>query len=224
MKVKQTDVGVLVFARMNSTRLPGKAMKTIEGYPLIERVIRRAKISGYNVMLATSKDTKDDVLGAVAQKIDIPCFRGSEENVLQRAVLAAEKAGFQAFARLCGDRPLFSVEEMKFALAEWQKADENKKPDLITNNYPTKCVRGLTTEVVNTQTLRKQLDNQPDAELQEHLTTGFYRHPDNYRIISLTPRYQKWRNHSGFAVDTIEDYHIINEYINQHPDLNHELD
>ena len=38
-----TRIGGIIFARMNSSRLPGKAMIEINGVSLIERVIERAK-------------------------------------------------------------------------------------------------------------------------------------------------------------------------------------
>lgn len=218
-----SQLGIIVFSRMKSTRLSGKALMKIQGEALVLRVIKRAQLTGYPVVLATSDMQEDDALESEMAKANIPCFRGSEDNVLERAVLAAEQFGFSAFARLCGDRPLFSVDEMKLALLEWEKADGNNKPDLITNNYPNKCVRGLTTEVVHTQALRKQLDNQPDAEEKEHLTLGFYRNPVKYHILSLPQRYQHWQNHSGFAVDTEEDYQLIKKFIAQNSALDYEL-
>jgi spore coat polysaccharide biosynthesis protein SpsF len=223
VELKTNDVGVIVFARMNSNRLPSKAMKIIGGFPLVERVLRRAQLTGYQVILATSDKSEDDILETTALNAGFQCFRGSEDNVLERAVLTSEKFGFKAFARLCGDRPLFSIKEMKFAIAAWINAESSQKPDLITNNYPLKCVRGLTTEIISMQALRIQLDNYPDAEQQEHLTAGFYRNPKNYYINSIKLRYGEWTEHAGFAIDTMEDFEIIEQFIQKHPNLAYEL-
>ena len=224
MELKTTDVGIIVFARMNSSRLPHKAMKKMGSFPLVERVLRRAQLTGYQVVLATSDKSEDTILEKIAINAGVDCFRGSEDHVLERAVLASEKFGFSAFARLCGDRPFFSIKEMKFAIAASENAESAEKPDLITNDYPKKCVRGLTTEIINTQTLRNQLENNPDAELQEHLTAGFYNHPERYTIKSLKPRYTRWSKHSGFAVDTEQDLKVISQFIHKHPDLDYELE
>jgi spore coat polysaccharide biosynthesis protein SpsF len=224
VELKTTDVGIIVFARMNSSRLPHKAMKKMGSFPLVERVLHRAQLTGHQVVLATSDKSDDNILEITAINAGMHCFRGSEDHVLERAVLASEKFGFKAFARLCGDRPLFSIKEMKFAIAAWVNAESAEKPDLITNHYPEKCVRGLTTEVINTKTLRLQLENNPDAEQQEHLTAGFYRHPELYHIKSLKPRYAKWSKHPGFAVDTEEDFKVISQFIHKHPDLDYELE
>jgi spore coat polysaccharide biosynthesis protein SpsF len=187
-------------------------------------VIRRAQLTGYPVVLATSTTKEDDVLEDLSKKIGISCFRGSEHNVLERSVMTAEQFGFKAFARLCGDRPLFSIEEMILALNLWQSLKNNKKPDLITNHYPQKAIRGLTTEVIKTSSLREQLDNYPDVEQQEHLTLGFYRDIKSYNILSLEARHKQWENHTGFAVDTKEDYLVLSSMIEKHPQLNYELE
>jgi len=192
---------------MNSTRLPGKAMLDFGGMPLVEHVIRRAQKAGYPVILATSDTKEDDVLEELANKIGVNCFRGSEDNVLQRAVLAAEAHGLSAFARLCGDRPLFSVEEMRKAINAW----ESEKPDLVTNNFPKKCLKGTTTEVVKTSVLRQLLDNKPSAEQQEHVTLGLYKQPEQYSILSIAPEFAFDAKHPGLAMDTEEDYERLNK-------------
>jgi spore coat polysaccharide biosynthesis protein SpsF len=210
---------------MKSSRLPGKALKLIGGYPLVERVIRRAQLTGYPVVLATSNTKEDDELENLMTKINVPCFRGSEDNVLERAVLAAEQFGFRAFARLCGDRPLFSIEEMTSALSLWQEANESEKPDLITNHYPVKAIRGLTTEVVKTKSLRSILEHNPNKDEEEHLTLGFYNAKDRFNLKTVSSVYNSnSKDTSGFAVDTEEDFKRLKHFVIKHPDLNYELE
>lgn len=219
MELDDSQVGIIVFSRMNSSRLPGKALMNVGGMPLLERVIKRAKLTEYMVVLATSNQKEDDALEDLAYKLNANCYRGSEHNVLQRAVEAAENYNFKAFARLCGDRPLFSVVEMKTAIDKWRLTE----PDIVTNNYPSKCLRGMTTEIIKTKTLRKQLDSSFTTDQQEHLTTDFYKNPNQYQIISISNLYKIWSLHMGFAVDTLEDYKIISKFINQYPKLDAEL-
>jgi len=195
------------------------------GYPLVERVIKRAQLTGYPVVLATSETQEDDALEKLMTKINVPCFRGSEDNVLERAVLAAEQYGFKAFARLCGDRPLFSLEEMTSALSLWQEFSDEVKPDLITNHYPVKAIKGLTTEVVNTNSLRELLENNPDQDEQEHLTLGFYNAVNQFNIKLVTSKFSSnSKGSSGFAVDTEEDFVRLNQIIMKHSNLNYELE
>ena len=141
MELDTTHSGIIVFSRMKSKRLPGKALMKIGGVPLVERVIRRAQLTGFKLVLATSNTKADNALEDLADSLNVNCYRGSEENVLERAYKAAIKNDLKVFARLCGDRPLFSLRELKFALEAWLDFPDNKKPDLITNQIPEKPFR-----------------------------------------------------------------------------------
>lgn len=194
-------LGVLVFARYDSTRLPGKALRLVGGIPLLERVIRRAQLLEWPVYLATTQKRSDDALVELADGLGVSAFRGSEEHVLERAVLAAEDFGLDGFARLCGDRPLFPVDSLHTAL---QTMRQQVGVDLVTDNLTGAAVRGLTTEVVRTVTLRQILDGGASAAEQEHVTPSFYQRPDEFNIAAL-PLIAGRYACPGFAVDTDAD-------------------
>ena len=84
-------IGMLITARLKSTRLPKKLLLDINGKSLIERVIDRAKeVSGLErVILCTSNNPQDRPLVDLALKNGIPYFLGSEEDVLDRLNRAA---------------------------------------------------------------------------------------------------------------------------------------
>jgi len=216
--------GIIVFSRMNSKRLPGKALMSIAGMPLLERVIRRAKLTGYKVVLATSDSKEDDALENLAQLLNVNCFRGSEHNVLSRAIEAAKHNNFEVFARLCGDRPLFSIKELKYAMQQCLAFSDKERPDLITNQIPQKPLRGLTTEIIKTSCLETILNNSPSMSSKEHITKGIYDNSDKFHVIGLKPAVTSQNNTTGFAVDTEEDYIFISEFLNTHPELDHELE
>lgn len=88
-KIKE-QVLVILQARMTSSRFPGKSLKPISSYPLAILSALRAGNTGLNVVIATSSDETDDVLAEQAHQYEIPCFRGSLDNVLGRFVQAAE--------------------------------------------------------------------------------------------------------------------------------------
>ena len=81
---------VIIQARTNSSRLPGKVLLPIAGLPLIVLAARRAANAGANVIVATSNETTDDVLANVLVDAGIQCFRGSLEDALGRIVAALE--------------------------------------------------------------------------------------------------------------------------------------
>jgi spore coat polysaccharide biosynthesis protein SpsF len=200
-------IGTLVFSRSESCRLPGKALRHLGSMPLLERVIRRTQLLPWPVFLATTDREADDRLAALAARLAVPSFRGSAERVLERAVLAAEAFGLDAFVRLCGDRPLFPLDDLRHAVQAMQAATADglgEGPDLVSTWSDGRCPPGLTTEVVRTATLRNILDQGASADEQEHLTLRLYRHPAHYRILSL-PAPEGPFACPGFAVDTAAD-------------------
>ena len=57
-------IGAIIFSRISSTRLPGKALIDINGMTLIERVIKRSKLikSVNHICISTSRNSEDDVI------------------------------------------------------------------------------------------------------------------------------------------------------------------
>lgn len=220
------QIGTLIFSRSESSRLPDKALRDLGGMPLLERVIRRAQLLPWPVVLATTDRQADDRLVAIAAGLGVDSFRGSAERVLERAVLAAEAFGLDAFVRLCGDRPLFPLDDLRDAVEAMQPAtekDPGKAPDLVSTWSESQCPRGLTTEVVRTATLRRILNQGVSADEQEHLTLCFYDRPANYHIVKLPAPVGPF-NCPGFALDTMADLERLGKIfsINQQLDLSPE--
>ena len=81
-------VPAIIFSRMGSSRLPGKALRHIAGEPLIKHVINRvAKVKNLSTMVvATSNSKTDDRLVKYIQSLNIDVFRGDAHDVLDRFV------------------------------------------------------------------------------------------------------------------------------------------
>lgn len=98
----------IIQARMGSTRLPGKVLKPLAGHPMLWHIVKRVQASpGVNsVMIATSVRPDNDVIREFCANEDIPCYSGSENDVLDRFYLAAKGANAATVLRLTGDCPL----------------------------------------------------------------------------------------------------------------------
>ena len=81
----------LITARLKSTRLPKKIMLEVMGKPLIVHMLDRIKHSRYieDIVICTSTNSQDDPLEEIAEKEHVHCFRGSEDDVLERLLRAA---------------------------------------------------------------------------------------------------------------------------------------
>jgi len=85
----------IIQARMSSTRLPGKVLADIEGKTMLERVVARRKRAKLvdRVIVATSSGQADDRVAELCAAIDLVCFRGSEDDVLDRYLQRGEGNG-----------------------------------------------------------------------------------------------------------------------------------
>ena len=98
---------------MGSSRLPGKVLLPLGNKPAIEHVVERARmIEGVTkVVLATSVSEMDDPLAVFCESKNIPLFRGSEEDVLDRYYRAAAHFHANVIIRINGDCPLLDPGE-----------------------------------------------------------------------------------------------------------------
>ena len=105
--MKLPNTVAIVQARMGSTRLPGKVLmkmgeRTMLGY-LIERLSTSRTIS--TLVVATTTHRRDDIIVEEARKLGVECFRGSEDDVLERYIQAARVNNAEIVVRVTGDNP-----------------------------------------------------------------------------------------------------------------------
>ena len=200
-------VPAIIFSRMGSSRLPGKALRHIAGEPLIKRVINRvSKVKNLStIVVATSNSRTDDGLTQYIQSLNIEVFRGAAHDVLNRAVSCASYLGVDKFVRINGDSPLIDPELLEKGIDMW--GDPNL--DLISNVFPRTYPVGMSVEIIKTDSLKKILGLTADSCDREHITRFFYKNPEKFRILNFEsgrPDLRKVR----LAVDTKEDLERIN--------------
>ncbi len=204
-------MAIVVFARMSSSRLPGKVLMDFGGRPLLAHIIARAQVLKHPVIVATSDGAEDDVVAEAARRYGAHAFRGSLDNVLQRAVDCAHAYGLDAFARLCSDRPYFPVDQMRDGLGQMEAAlSAGRALDLATNHLPDSPPPGLSTEVVRVASLERVLAGEPNARHCEHLTSGLYDNAAAYAMAAIPGDFTTTRMHR-YAVDTAEDFQRLGE-------------
>ena len=100
-------VVLIIQARMGSTRLPGKSMMDLAGAPLVGRILERVKRANKinQVVLATSDQKQDDILEKLADDYDVFCFRGSENDLVDRYYQCAKSLKADVVLRLPADNP-----------------------------------------------------------------------------------------------------------------------
>ena len=86
-------IHAIIEARMSSKRLPGKVMLKIQNKYILDILINRVKKSNKinKIIVATSKNVKDDKIINFCKKKRINFFRGSENNVAKRVYDCVKK-------------------------------------------------------------------------------------------------------------------------------------
>jgi spore coat polysaccharide biosynthesis protein SpsF len=199
--------GAILEARMGSTRLPGKSLKEIHGKPLIKRVIDRINCSKKldKVVLATTQNPKDDILDEYAKGINIDIFRGSEDNVLERVVLAAEEYSIEHIVELHGDNPFLDPEIIDLTIDKYELTN----CDYISNTIKKTFPMGLRVQVFPTKLLRHIYNTVDDSAVNEHVSLYFYENPDIFNIENVNAPNQINRPDIRLTVDTEEDFQFV---------------
>lgn len=158
-------------ARMTSTRLPGKVLKTVRGRTLLdwhlERLKRCAALS--DIVLATTTNAADEPLIAAAEAAGVRWFRGPEDDVLTRYVGAAREVAAEIVVRVTSDCPLWDPEEGGRVVAA---LCDPPPTDYAANTLERTLPRGLDTEAFSAEVLerlQRLIPPGPSPE-REHVT------------------------------------------------------
>ena len=96
---------VFIPIRLSNTRLPKKALKEINGIPVVKYLIERIKKSKKirNVIVCTTKNEIDDELVEFLEKENYMFYRGSKNDILVRYLDAAKIFGTDFIVSVDGD-------------------------------------------------------------------------------------------------------------------------
>ncbi len=202
---------IIIQARMNSERLPGKVLKEINGKPLISMLIERLKWSGLPILVATSINKENDVLVEEVLKHDgVKVYRGSEDNELQRFYEAAKEVGADPVFRLTGDNPLMDGSLLNQMLEKYYSFNSS---DIymsigLSKTYPL----GISAELFSFKLLQEACLNAASQAELEHVTPYMYKNQtQNVKIVPFTGEMLKY--HCRLTVDTSEDFELHDKLI-----------
>lgn len=207
-----TRAVAIIQARMGSTRLPGKVMKTLAGVPVIRQVFSRvAMIEGLaEVVVATSTLAQDDPLAEYCAGEGMPLFRGSEQDVLDRYTQAARSFDADIVMRITADCPFIDPVVSGGVLDLIVNDERCVYADNVTpRTYPD----GLDTEIVRRGTLESLWERCRDPVEREHVLAYVHRHHDEFSTLVLRSPvdYSAHR----WTLDRPEDYAMLDEVARQ---------
>ena len=170
----------IVQARLGSTRLPGKVLEPLGDASVLEHVLRRCQaITGVDTVVCATVPGRDgDPVAALAEKLAVNVFRGSESDVLARYHGAAHAAEADIVLRVTSDCPLIDPEICAAVLRLREESDA----DYAANNMPPSWPHGLDCEAFTIAALDEAAETATLAEDHEHVTPWIRRNRAYHRV------------------------------------------
>lgn len=208
---KKLRVVVLVQARMGSTRLPGKVLKEVMERQLLQYLIERLRALELvdEIVIATTTNSEDQQIVDFCHIEQMPLFRGSSENVLERFYLAAKTFKADVVVRITADCPLIDPKLVDQVIKYY--LENYPKYDYVSNSHVRSFPIGMDTEVFSFKVLEEAFQESSLPEELEHVTPFIYRRPNRYHSGLIT--HEPNLSHFRLTVDTEEDFDLISRLL-----------
>lgn len=202
---------LILQCRLKSTRLPSKALKEIDGYPMIVFIQKRLSLLKDkidNLVLAIPEDEYD-----VFKDLLQPGFSlvtGDHEDVLSRFGRAFELFPADYMIRTTADNPFVSIkvisDNIDLLKNNFQSVSKLQLYDYLTReNLPI----GVQTEFIKNNAFWKAFEKSDKSYHREHVTPYIYENPDIFNIGKVPFPGFELISDVRLTVDTTEDYSLI---------------
>ena len=203
----------IVQARMGSTRLPGKVMRTILDKPIILWDIDRISSSTLidEIVIAIPYGDENDIIDITIKQYSdkIIVLRGSESDVLDRYYKAAVQTKADIIIRITSDCPLIDPTIIDKVIEEFL----NKDCDYCSNTLKLTYPRGMDTEIFTFNVLERAWNEAKEDYEREHVTPYIREHTDFFKQHNVSN--EEDLSHLRLTLDTVEDFDLITK-IYQH--------
>lgn len=215
-------VGVAILSRYNSSRLPGKALKEINGKTLLEYIYERVNevLPSEQIIIATSEETSDDVIANYCKQHNWKYYRGSLDNVAERFYQAGINLGVDYLIRINGDNLFLDIPLLENMI----NLTHSYQYDFISNVKGRTYPKGMSIEIVRLIHYKNLLkDINKEKQYQEHVTLYLYENElTSYHFVYN----HELEEMAGIqlAIDTPDDFEkavrIIDSFDKEHTHYN----
>jgi len=174
----------IIQARMGSSRLPGKTLADIHGKPLLQRVIERASACHClsEIVIATTQNGEDDAIEELCHQLGEPCFRGSQDDVLDRYYRCASLYAANIVVRLTADDPLKDPDLIDRVV---NLLLQDPELDYVSNNLVATYPEGLDVEAFTFSALERCWKQATLASEREHVTPYIWKNPSLFHLAGV---------------------------------------
>lgn len=215
-------INASIEVRMTSRRLPGKVLMPVKGKPVLELLIERVKRSGYidKIIVATTTNTEDDPVEKLSLELGVDCFRGSEEDVLERVYHAHKKFHSDIVVELTGDNPLIDPSLIDYSVLSYLYSDCDCVSTALDPFFP----KGQAVEVFSFELLEYLDQHALTPYDREHVTPHIFENKDKFKVLALTGSEHHRAPQQIHTLDTKDDYDrvqkVFNSLYDEDPDFN----
>ena len=134
--------------------------------------------------MATTVNASDDPLEDLCNKLKIGCFRGSEEDVLQRVLCAARTSDADVIVEITGDCTFLDPDIIQESIDAYKESDADFVANCVEKpHYPA----GMDARIFATKLL-SEVDKLTGAlSDREHVSLYFWEHPERYKLLFVKP-------------------------------------
>ena len=199
---------------MGSSRLPGKVMKDIDGWPMLAIMIQRAMAAQLvDTVIVAAPDTENNrpIWEFVDKAPPVKLIKGPEDDVLSRVLKAAEETHTDVIIELTGDCPLIDPAIIDLVTGYFICGGY----DFVGNTSPFSWPRGFDVRVFKTSTLRavhEAVKGDPrEAYWRENVSPYIYESGKFNCRNMQAPEGQ--RADLNLSVDTPEDFRRVKDIV-----------
>lgn len=217
------EIAVIILCRFNSSRLPGKILKTIQGKTILDHIVSRVKkvFPPEQIIVATSMDSTDEPIVTHCKQQGLQYYRGDLSNVSERFLKAAQSVNATYAIRINGDNIFVDIP----LLEDFKELITQNNFDFISNVKDRTYPKGMSIEAVKVDFYQNQFTHFLQASDFEHVTSYLYEHLPKNSYFFYNKNIPKAAG-IQLAIDTPEDFEIatmIMREMNQDP-LNYGLE
>lgn len=160
------SVGLIIQARMSSTRFPGKVLMPMpfgSTKSILHVICDSLQKTGGKVIVVTSANPENNAIEKQCHTLGVECFRGSEDNVFSRFLAIQRRYKFQSLFRFTADNPFIDVKKLNVFYSEFCARD-------IDYAYSKGMPLGMNFEVMKGEVVFRLGNIELTAEEKEHVT------------------------------------------------------
>lgn len=216
MEISKKRIIAITQARTGSTRLPRKVLLTINGQTLLQIHLDRVSKSKTidEVIVATTEKETDEPIMNIAQELGYKCYRGSENDVLDRYYQAAKESSAEVIVRITSDCPLVDPDLIDTIVNAHLVHGTDFTSNIVKRTFPD----GMDVEVFSFQALEKAWKEASLPSDREHVTYYIWKNSDllngkKFTSLNITAENNQNLSHIRLTLDYPEDKELLEKLI-----------